>query len=227
MRQISDKVFVDASLFDLEVATPLLSSPYAIYPFLIIKNFLAPSICQEIITYCQEDQEATTAKLRSSKHGLDQHIRKTKIHQLTPQYLQIYEKALAPIRSQIERFFTLSLTQATGPQVLEYTKGSFYKAHSDDSSVLVDKEGHLKGYKQVAPQRKVTTLLMLSQAGSDFQGGALQFNHFKDDAGVLLKLSLDQGDMVVFGSNPYYTHEVFEVTQGYRLSIAQWHDALL
>jgi SM-20-related protein len=33
--------------------------------------------------------------------------------------------------------------------------------------------------------------------------------------------------LVVFASNPIYTHEVKEVKEGYRLTLVQWHDALL
>jgi len=35
------------------------------------------------------------------------------------------------------------------------------------------------------------------------------------------------GDMLVFLSNPYFTHEVLEVKKGFRVSLVQWHDALI
>jgi SM-20-related protein len=35
----------------------------------------------------------------------------------------------------------------------------------------------------------------------------------------------EAGDMVVFFSNPYFSHEVLPVKEGYRLSLVQWHNA--
>ena len=33
--------------------------------------------------------------------------------------------------------------------------------------------------------------------------------------------------MIVFLSNPYFTHEVLEDKKGYRVSLVQWHDAII
>ena len=233
MRQISDKVFAEDFLFEVEIATPLLPSPYAEYPFLVIDNFLDDEICQQIIDTTQADADGIDAALRSSSNTLDKKIRKTKIHTLSALHQQRYDAALDALRPEIEAFFSLSLTQSTKPQLLEYTKGSFYKAHSDDSSVMVSKEGEIIGFKQVAPQRKITTLLFVSEHvdavhnNYEFSGGSLTFNHFKDEQGEALVLKPKMGTLIVFGSNPIYTHEVFKVTDGRRVSIAQWHDGLL
>jgi len=232
MHQISDKVFAEDFLFEVEIATPLLPSPYESYPYLIIENFLDVATCQSIIDAAQADNDVTEAALRSENSSLNTKIRKTKIHKLSPTYQTIYNDALTNLRPKIEQFFSLSLTQSTQPQLLEYTKGSFYKAHSDDSSVLMRDE-KIIGFKQVAPQRKLTTLLFLSEQTQDvqtpyqFNGGSLLFNYFKDAEGNTLAMKAKMGTLIVFGSNPIYTHEVQEVTEGYRLTVAQWHDALL
>ncbi len=233
MHQISDKVFAEDFLFETEIATPLLPSPYEIFPFLVIENFLNEETCKEIIHSAKADNDATDAELRSSDDKLNQKIRNTKIHKLTALHQKLYDEALNTIRPQIENFYSLSLTSSTKPQLLEYTKGSFYKAHSDDSSVLVDKSGSIVGFKQVAPQRKVTTLLFISEHSDkelsqyQFSGGELTFNYFKDSADQELLLTPKMGTLIVFGSNPIYTHEVKVVEGGYRLTVAQWHDALL
>ncbi len=233
MHQISDKVFAEDFLFELDIATPLLPSPYEEFPFLVIENFLDENICKEIIETAKADSDATDAELRSSDETLNQKIRNTKIHKLTAQHQKLYDEALNTLRPKIEDFYSLSLTSATKPQLLEYTKGSFYKAHADDSSILVDKNGNIVGFKQVAPQRKVTTLLVVSEQGSDklspyqFSGGELTFNYFKDSEGQPLLFTPKMGTLIVFGSNPIYTHEVKVVEDGYRLTVAQWHDAIL
>ena len=232
MQQISDTLFAEDFLFDLEIATPLLPSPYAHKPYVQIANFLSDALCKEIISYCQSENDVTEAGLRSEKDSLNQKIRHTNIHKLSPSHLTLYNEALAKIRPTIEAFFSLSLTQATQPQLLEYTKGSFYKAHADDSSVLMQ-EGLIKGFKQVAPQRKLTTLLFLSEPTQTtcdsfhYRGGELTFSFLKDAQGKTATLTPKMGTIIVFGSNPYYTHEVHKVQEGHRYSIAQWHDALM
>jgi SM-20-related protein len=233
VRQISDKVFAEDFLFELDIATPLMPNPYLEYPYLIIENLLDQQCCKQIISAIQRDDDAQTAALRSRKKKLDKSIRKTKIYTLMPIHQELYEQAFERIRPQIEAFFALSLTTSTAVQVLEYTKGSFYKAHADDSNVLVDKKGETIGFKQVAPHRKLSTVLFISEHSDDVQdqysysGGELAFNYFHDLNGNTLTLKPKMGTLVVFASNPIYTHEVKEVIEGYRLTLVQWHDALL
>lgn len=233
MHQISDKVFAEDFLFELDIATPLLPSPYEEFPFLVIENFLNEETCKEIIDSAKADSDTTDAELRSSDTTLNQKIRNTKIHKLTALHQKLYNEAFNTIRPQIESFYSLSLTSSTKPQLLEYTKGSFYKAHSDDSSVLVDKRGNIMGFKQIAPQRKLTTLLFISEHSDkepspyQYSGGELTFDYFKDNEDQKLLLTPKMGTLIVFGSNPIYTHEVKVVKDGYRLTVAQWHDALL
>ena len=233
MHQISDKVFAEDFLFELDIATPLLPSPYEAFPFLVIENFLDDATCREIVDSAKNNSDTTDAELRSSDETLNQKIRNTKIHELSTIHQKLYDEALTMIRPQIENFYSLSLTSSTKPQLLEYTKGSFYKAHSDDSSVLVDKNKNIVGFKQVAPQRKITTLLFISEHNNkdlspyQFRGGELTFNYFKDSDNKELLLTPKMGTIIVFGSNPIYTHEVKIVEDGYRLTVAQWHDALL
>jgi SM-20-related protein len=233
VRQISDKIYAEGFLFDLDIATPLMSNPYQEFPYLIIENFLDQQCCRQIINAVQCDNDAQSAALRGRKKRVDKSIRKTKIYTLMPVHRELYDRAFARERAQIEAFFALSLTTSTDEQVLEYTEGSFYKAHADDSSVLIDKEGRTIGFKQVAPHRKLTTVLFVSEHSDDVQdrysyrGGELAFNYFHDLDGNVVTLKPKMGTLVVFASNPIYTHEVKEVKEGYRLTLVQWHDALL
>ena len=233
MQQISDTVFAEDFLFEVSIATPLLPSPYEALPYLVIEDFLDDATCQEIIDGTQKDSNASTARLRSSAKTLDQSIRKTKVHAFSAHHLAEYNNAFETVKEKIEHFYALALTTSTKPQLLEYTTGSFYKAHADDSSLLLHKTGEIAGFKQVAPQRKITTLLLLSahakEATSPYQysGGALAFNYFSDAAGKPIVFHPKMGTLLVFGSNPIYTHEVKILTGGQRYSVAQWHDAIL
>lgn len=233
MRQISDTLFAEEFLFEVSIATPLLPSPYEALPFLVIEDFFDVATCQAIIDQTCSDSEAIEATLRSAQTPLNQNIRHTKIHTLSPQHQKQYDQSFDAHRYDIEKFFSLSLTQATQAQLLSYTKGSFYKAHADDSSLLLHKDGQIAGFKQVAPQRKITSLLFLSEhvskAPSSYQycGGALTFNFLKDAEHQEVLLRPKMGTMIVFASNPIFTHEVKMVREGYRVTVAQWHDALL
>ena len=141
------------------------------------------------------------------------------------------KKKYSKHQKDIEEFFSLPLTTSTKIQTLEYTKGSFYKAHSDDSNVLL-KDDELVGFIPVAPQRKITSVLFTTSHNKEktknsFQGGELVFNYLYDEEEKQIRLEPQAGDMIVFLSNPYFTHEVLEVKDGYRLSLVQWHDGII
>ncbi len=232
MRQISDKIFAEDFLFELDIALPLMPNPYNELPYLVIENFLDERTCQQIVNGIQKDNNAKGAALRSRSKKMNQRIRKTKIYKLKRLHAKLYADAFEKARPQIEAFFALSLTTATDVQVLEYTKGYFYKPHADDSSVLIDQDENIVGFKQVAPLRKITTVMFASRydaAGTDnysFNGGELTFNYFRDKEENAVILKPKMGSLIVFPSNPIYTHEVKPVQEGYRLTLVQWHDAI-
>ena len=132
---------------------------------------------------------------------------------------------------KIEDYFKLALTTSTKVQVLEYLKDSFYAMHSDDSSMLYKKE-ELIGFIAVAKQRKISTVLFTTSndeqiSDTTFTGGELLFNFLCDKDGNEIKIKPKAGTMLVFLSNPYFTHEVLKVKQGRRISLVQWHNAII
>lgn len=232
--QISNFVFCDSFLNNIEIETKLLPNPYYDYPFLVIKNFFNKSLCDEISNSIKKNKDFIDAKVKIENYDnqVDEDLRKTKIYKLKNEYKRVYDKVFKQYQSQIEEYFNLALTTATKVQVLEYTKGSFYVAHSDDSS-MVFKDDKLIGFKCVANNRKLTTVLFATSCSEDenllncFSGGELMFNYLYDENGNNIKLKPQAGDMLVFLSNPYFTHEVLEVKSGYRLSLVQWHDGVI
>lgn len=60
-----------------------------------------------------------------------------------------------------------------------------------------------------------------------FNGGELVFNYLYDEKKENIMLQPEAGDMILFLSNPFFTHEVKEVKEGYRLTMVQWHDAIV
>lgn len=230
MHQISNYVYARDELHEWDIPTARLPNPYHDFPYMVIEGVLSPDECRAITATALADKEAVRAELRG--RALDTAIRKTDIHTLSPEHCALYENRFVAVRAEIESFFALSLSSATDIQVLGYECGSFYVKHSDDSSELRNREGKLIGFRPVAPERKVTTVLFTTSytphpTDTDhFSGGELLFNYLCDERGNTITLRPEAGDMVVFLSNPYFSHEVLPVREGYRLSLVQWHNAL-
>lgn len=228
MHQISNYVYARDELLGWDIPTKKLPNPYHDFPYMVIEGVLSPAECRAITQAALDDRDAVAAELRGK--ALDTAIRKTDIHALSPEHRAIYDRRFAAVRPEIEEFFALSLGQATDVQVLGYEKGSFYVKHSDDASELRDKEGNIVGFRTVAPERKLTTVLFTTSYTPNptdtdhFSGGELLFNYLCDSQGNTITLRPEAGDMVVFLSNPYFSHEVLPVREGYRLSLVQWHN---
>lgn len=229
MHQISNCVYADDSLLGMDIPSKRLPNPYHDFPYMIIKNLLTAEECHAITTAALTDQEVVCAQLRG--RALDTAIRKTDIHTLNPEHRTLYENRFTQIRSKIEQFFSLSLSYSTDVQVLGYERGGFYLKHSDDSSELRDSNGFTVGFKVVAPERRLTTVLFTTSHTShpsdtdQFSGGELLFNYLCDEEGKMITVRPEAGDMVIFLSNPYFSHEVLPIQSGFRLSLVQWHNA--
>ncbi|MBD3792843.1 MAG: 2OG-Fe(II) oxygenase [Campylobacterales bacterium] len=236
MIQISDEVFCDDFLATCEIENRLLPNPYYPYPYLIIENFFNPQEMATITHAIQEQQDEVQAQIKSTLlnsvvvPSIDKEIRKTSLSKLPECLEEYYRERFLEHQPMIENFYAMGLTNGTPPQVLSYYAGDFYIKHADDSSELVDKEGNTVGFNCVAPERKITTVLFgtshISHDGEGFEGGELLFNYLYDSEGNQVTLCPKAGDMLVFLSNPFFSHEVKVVKSGYRLTIVQWHNAL-
>lgn len=239
MQQISNNVFCEDFILDLKLSSRLMPNPYHDYPYLLIENFLPESLCENIVDYAIKSSDVQEAKVKTRilnsvvNPSVDESIRKTVIHTLPETLLVEYEKSFKKHQGKIEDFFSIALTTATKVQVLEYTKDAFYIKHADDSNELVNEEGETIGFLQVAPQRKISTILFTSsydESAADkmhFSGGELIFNYLFDAQGELIRIRPKAGDILAFPSNPIYSHEVLPVKEGYRLSLVQWHNAII
>ena len=239
MIQISNHIYCDARLEQLEITNRLLPNPYRETPYMIIKNFFTPELCRQLASLVKKDEDAETAKVKQeSISGIIEadvvtKYRKTNIYTLDDFYSEYYEKQFLKHKPMIEEYFGAVMTLSTEIQVLEYKEGYFYVKHADDSSELVDEDGQTVAFKCVAPERKLTTVLFgtshrdsSNDQDEGFCGGELLFNYLYDQYGEIVKIKPQAGDMVVFPSNPYFSHEVLPVEKGYRLTLVQWHDAI-
>lgn len=239
MLQLSNYVYCDNIFDNMEIENKILPNPYRNYPFMVIENFFSQKISKEIAVNIKMQSDVKKARVKiQDQFGivddtLDEKYRKTNIYTLDDTYEKLYYKKFEKIKPKIEEYFNLSITNATHIQALEYKKGFFYKKHADDSSELVDKDGFTIGFKNVAPSRKITTVLFgtsncdIVENEFCFSGGELVFNYLYDENKNNITIKPKAGDMVIFPSNPYFSHEVLKVTAGYRLTLVQWHDALI
>ena len=235
MTQISNNIYCADFLTTFDIKTKLLPNPYYDYPYLIIENFLNSSECNDINEKIKEDDDYQKAQIKIKdiviKAKTNEEIRKTNIYLLSEKYLEIYTAKFLQHQAQIEDYFKLALTTSTKVQVLEYLINAFYAMHSDDSSMLY-KNDELIGFTPVARQRKISTVLFTTTCNnipsdSSFEGGELIFNFLCDVNGKEIKIKPKAGSMIVFLSNPYFTHEVLKVIQGRRISLVQWHNAII
>ena len=231
VEQISNYVFCDAKLNSMDIETKIIPNNYYDYPYLLIENFLETSTCNKINSYIKMKNEFTQANLRVKKKSyriekkLNKKIRNTNIYKLDRRVEKKYYGRFKEFQAQIERFFSLGITLSTDIQALEYKEGFFYKAHSDDSSMIYEND-QLIGFLPIAKQRKITTVLFTSSYEKDFCGGELVFNFLYDSSLNNISIKPRKGDMLVFLSNPYFTHEVLPVTKGTRITLVQWHNAI-
>ena len=240
MIQISEYVYCDPFLENCEVPTKLLPNPYFDYPFLVIEDFFTQEQCNMVIHELQESSAQEKAMVKSTilhsivAPSVEEEIRKTNIYKLSGHLEVFYQENFIAHQSKIENYFAMALTTSTKIQALEYEVGDFYIKHADDSSELVDKEGRTVGFTCVAPQRKLTTVLFtsshVSKKGEDsffyFDGGELIFNYLYNKEGENISFKAKAGDMIIFFSNPYFSHEVKPVISGYRATLVQWHNAI-
>lgn len=240
MRQISEDIFCDATLFEMNIQNLFLPNPYHKTPFLIIEDFLSKQECAFIAKEAYIDEGAQQAEVKSMlldsvvNPGVDKTIRKTLIHKPSSLFEEIYTNRFLNSQGKIEEYFAAPLTTSTPLQVLAYKQGDFYIKHSDDSNEIIDKKGQTIGFQLVAPQRRITTVAFgtshKSYADSNryyFDGGELVFNYLYYKDGTQVSLKPKAGDMIAFPSNPLFSHEVKVVEEGFRLTLVQWHNAII
>ncbi len=240
MIQISNLIYCDERFEKMEIRNRILPNPYRDFPFLILKGFFSAELCATLVAFIKTNQDAQQAKVKQKsidgiiQSKVETHYRKTNIYTLDNFYKTYYKERFLTFKTEIETFFNAVLTRSTDIQVLEYQEGDFYVRHADDSSALVDETGEIVGFRCVAPKRKFTTVLFATshcdvaqENDVVFEGGELLFNSLFDHEGKMITLTPQAGDMIIFPSNPYFSHQVATVTKGYRLTLVQWHDAIV
>jgi predicted 2-oxoglutarate/Fe(II)-dependent dioxygenase YbiX len=101
------------------------------------------------------------------------------------------------------------------PGYFKYNEGLAFGLHVDNGNV---DEGYVW-----APKRKFTAVFYLHEPGVDYKGGKLVFPTWVSSRGPLT-LMPEQGSVVVWPSNAYYSHEVTKLGAGRRTVMAIFFD---
>ena len=111
-------------------------------------------------------------------------------------------------RPRIADHFGRPLDVVEEPQFLSYGPGDYFVAHQDGNTPLVHDESRF---------RKVSVVVFLSDATTEFVGGELVLDPF----GSRRELAPAPGTLVAYPSET--THEVAPITDGERLTIVSWY----
>ncbi len=213
-------------------------SPYLEYPFMVFDDLLPKLTCKNLSKEVEMEGKKRHIGILSKDRGIIEervefNTRKTYSHIPSPTLEELYSKMFNDLKPKIEEFYKLAILQSSALQVLGYQRGYFYKRHSDNCSEILDKDGDIVGFTLSAPHRKLTTVFFISESCKhpkefgEFSGGELVFDFIFSDKKEPLSLEPKRGMMVVFPSNPYFSHTVKKVLDGYRISLVQWHDCVI
>jgi len=232
MKQISQKYFYDSDFLDPKIPNGEKFIPKTLekeLPILILDNLLSPKTCDKMV-----------AKLRASIGGkveiddeqkLNTNIRDTFFLNITPGDHQIIKSTVENTRPQIEKYFDAKLEESEGLQILGYGEGGKYQLHSDSCNPFFDDKGTFDHWELTRGNRQISLILFLSDSVSvikydnEFVGGTVSFDYMVNGQGKCLVVQPKKGTLVAFPSNPYFSHTVHEVYEGFRVSVVEWYKA--
>lgn len=211
-----------------------MANQYYDFPYLYIENFFTAGQCRDIVENTEQDCNALNAEIKTTildsivVPAIDDSIRKTVSCVLSEYSEDAYNKTFLSHQSIIESFFKIALITTSKVQTLKYTEGSFYVKHADDSNEVVNNDKETIGFLKVAPHRKLTSVLFITTNGekNDFEGGELVFNYLYDSFGNNIVIRPKAGDMIIFPSNPIFSHEVKLVRSGTRITLVRWYNTI-
>lgn len=176
------------------------------------------NICKQIVKDCKQNilNKATIYGSDTKEGRDDPEIRKTSVHFIKDKDNKINELVWNFLREANRIQFNYDLTFFQAIQFAEYSKGSFFDWHQDQSGIEPSNE-----------IRKLSLSLILSDPDT-FEGGELQFysgDRPMIDMGKITAKQITneiklQGTVIVFDS--YEWHRVTPVTKGIRHSIVCW-----
>lgn len=205
-------------------------------PFFLAPGVLERSLCDRIVEELRlTDPQIKLPVRRVSEEGTEVDVvnetrRNTFLLSPSLEVIDLYQRTFAKLREPIETFFKVKLKASDGLQTLGYGPGCKYILHADTCVVKTAADGTWK-WEVSFGHRKISTILFLSDSVSSIfevnqcVGGDVSFDYLKDEAGEPLRIKPLKGLFIAFPSTPLFSHQVHEVTEGYRVSLVEWYSA--
>lgn len=185
----------------------------------VVKQFLEPHTCQEIVAEMRASQsDAATVYGRSTSGVVDQSVRQTLRIRPSPATVDFVVQRFLACKQTLEQHFARALGECEDPQFLHYRVGDYFVAHQDGNTGLLRLD---------TESRLVSLVVFLSREAETPQpdaycGGSLVFTNLRAGPNDQKKFHLpgEPGMLVAFRSET--THEVTPVTHNERYSIVSW-----
>lgn len=200
------------------------------------ENFLEPAVCDALSKRLMSTGSAGKLALRDAAQGPNATEVRTKERNtdallISLEDIALYRQAFEAIIPQIDDFFHVRLGASEGVQALGYSQGCRYRRHADSCNARVNWLGFIKDWVCLRPTRKISSILFLTDAvdrvtaPNQCTGGDVTFEYLRDPSDKPLTIRPQKGLFVAFPSHPLFSHEVHEVTDGYRITLVEWFDA--
>lgn len=230
MKAISKRLHYDDQFLDNKIPEELrhLPNPDYEYPFFIYDSFMSEAECDALVEdaltngYRKPAAVGTEGKVYNS-------IRKTEFLLPSPDFRTLYIERSNRVKPEVEAFFGMQLADMGETQTYGYPTSGHYLLHADDSVRHYDEDGNLTHWKATHPKRKISGLLFLTDSVMELSGpnqcvgGNLSFDFLMDENNVPFLIEPKKGTYICFPSNPYFSHRVHEIHEGYRVVIVNWY----
>ena len=175
-----------------------------------IKNALSDKWCRDLVQYIDINCKAKAKVLVDGKDVEDTKQRNVYSYGLNSQNAKddLYIKVLVDVMQKALLEYTKTfnyLRQANIQDInlLKYETGNFYNTHIDAFHTV---------------NRQLSFIINLN---NNYEGGELVF-YKPIEKTAYSKVSLQQGDLMLFPSNFLYPHRILPITKGVRYSMVSW-----
>ena len=231
MKPISKQLVYDNHFLDNKIPEELryLPDPDHEYPVFIKEHLLSADECDALVQNSLANGYRKPVSLGANQI-VHTGIRHTEFLLPDPEFRTLYVERSNFIKPEIETFFDLPLAETGETQTYGYPPSGHYLLHADDSVRQYNENGELTHWKATNPNRKISGILFLTDSVMELTGpnqcvgGNLSFDFLLDkNNGEPFLIEPRKGTYVAFPSNPYFSHRVHEIYEGYRVVIVNWY----
>jgi len=229
MKNISKQLRYDDEFMDSKIPEEIryLPDPNYEYPFFVHKHLLSEAECDSLVEDALDNDNRVAASVGSGRN-VHTGIRKTDVLMPGSEYRSLYIERNRSIKPEVEKFFGMNLVDTGEVQAFGYPPSGHYSLHADDSVRMYNEDGELTHWAVTNPIRKISCILFLTDSVMSITGpnqcvgGNLSFDFLFDEKDAPFLVEPKKGTYFAFPSNPYFSHRVHEVYDGYRVVIVNW-----